>query len=79
MPNGLKIRGRIVEQGLTLGKVAEMMGMSQPTLSQKIFGQRNMHLEEADRLGKLLGIPQEEYNDYFFAGMVHDAPNDDSG
>ena len=40
MINSRKIRGRIYEQGYTIGKIAKHLGISPYTAGQKIAGNR---------------------------------------
>lgn len=64
--NANKVKGRLVELGMTQQEAATALGMTQPTLSQKINNLRAMDLEDVERLGNLLGITVSEYGDYFF-------------
>lgn len=66
MVNGNKIKGRIVELGKTQYEVASLMGISQPTLSQKISNQRPMYLQEIELLAKCLELSKQDILDYFF-------------
>lgn len=67
MVNSLKVKGRIVEQGTTISKLAAEMGLSAYSLGQKIGGKSIMTLDEADKLQNLLNIPDCEFKSYFFA------------
>ena len=67
MINTNKVKGRIVELGMTQQEIAEHLGLAQPTLSQKLNNLRAMDLEEAEKLSKILNIPNEEFGSYFFA------------
>ena len=66
MINANKIKGRLVELGLTQKDGAECLGISQPTFSQKVNNIRPMDLDEAEKLAELLQIPVTEYGIYFF-------------
>lgn len=61
-----KIKGRLVELGLTQKDVAKKLGITQPTASQKINNIRPMDLAEAEKLAELLCINAEEFQAYFF-------------
>ena len=67
MPNKNKIKARIVEKGLTIGKVAKIMGITPYTLGRKISNKVPMTLGEADRLQEILSISDEEYRSFFYA------------
>lgn len=66
MLNSNKIKGRLVELGLTQKDVADALNIAQPTASQKINNIRPMDLNEAERLAKLLKINESEFQLYFF-------------
>ena len=65
--NANKIRGRIVEMGMTQKQVAEEIGMSEKTFSIKMNNGK-FGLDEADRIIKVLKIEQPEK--YFFTNDV---------
>ena len=48
MVNTNKLKGRIVEQGLTIGSLAALIGISPSTLGRKIRNLSDMTLEEAE-------------------------------
>lgn len=62
-----KIKGRMVELGLTQATIAKELGLAQPTINQKINNIRPMDLEEAEKLSEILKISKEEFGLYFFA------------
>ena len=70
MPNTDKLKGRIVEKRLTIGKIAIDMGISAYILGQKILGKSPMTLGEARFLQKCLDIPDDELAIYFFTSEV---------
>lgn len=70
MVNANKIKGRIVELGMTYKDVAAELGLALPTISQKINNVRPMYLHEAEKLAKLLCIKAEDFTTYFFADYV---------
>ena len=67
MPNALAIKEKMREKNYTQATLAEKMGIATPTLSQKINGIRPMMLDEAERMAKLLEIPDDSFGVYFFA------------
>lgn len=66
MVNNNKLRGRIVEKGLSVGKVAEDIGLSASTLGRKLRGIADMTLREVEMLCHVLDIPKNEILTYFF-------------
>ncbi|HIT65844.1 MAG TPA: helix-turn-helix transcriptional regulator [Candidatus Merdisoma merdipullorum] len=66
MVNSNKIKGRLVELGLTQKDVSTALNIAQPTANQKINNVRPMDLNEAERLSELLKISPEEFREYFF-------------
>lgn len=66
MPNEKKIKARIVECGLTIGKISTEMNMCAYTLGRKISGKAIMSLPEAWQLMEILNIPDEDFKEYFF-------------
>lgn len=66
MLNTRKIKGRLVEFGLTQKDVANALGLAQATVSQKLNGVRPLYLEEAETLAGLLKIETGEFGQIFF-------------
>lgn len=66
--NANKVKGRIVELGLTQKDVSVALGVAQPTINQKINNIRPMDLNEAEKLADLLKIKPEDFASYFFSG-----------
>lgn len=66
MINSRKIKGRMAELEITQKRLAEIMGMSQATVSQKINNYRPMDLDEAEIMCRALQIEQKEFSEYFF-------------
>lgn len=66
MVNSNKIKGRLVELGLTQKDVSVALNIAQATANQKINNVRPMDLEEAECLSKLLKIGPENFCEYFF-------------
>jgi len=63
--NTAKIKGRIVEKGLTIQAIAPKIPCSAYTLGQKIGNESPMNLEEAMVLVEELNITKEEFADFF--------------
>jgi inhibitor of KinA sporulation pathway (predicted exonuclease) len=72
MINTLKIKGRLVEMGLTQKNIADkdVWGCALPTVSQKLNGVRPVCLDEADALARLLKLSQQEYYEFFFGNRI---------
>ena len=66
MINANKIKGRLVELGLTQKDGAQALNIAQATFSQKINNIRPMDLDEAEKLAALLRIDGADYGSYFF-------------
>ncbi len=66
MVNTNKLRGKIVEQGLTFGRLAQMIGVSPSTLGRKIRNVSDMTLEEVELIRDSLNIPPNRIMEYFF-------------
>jgi transcriptional regulator with XRE-family HTH domain len=65
--NYLKLRGRIREKGYTQRDVANAIGKTTGTLSDKLNNKATFTMKEVDDICKLLDIPNEEIGNYFFA------------
>lgn len=70
MINSAKIKGRMVELGITQKDMAEYLGIAAPTVSQKLNNVRPMDLVEAERIAEMLKIPDNEFGKYFFSNDV---------
>lgn len=68
--NSNKIKGRMVELGITQKEMAEKMGLAAPTISQKINNVRPMDLIEAEKIAEILRITENEFGEYFFCRDV---------
>ncbi len=66
MVNSLKLKSRLVEIGITQNELAKNLGLSAPTISQKINNLRPMNLEEAEKICEYLKIKDKDFSKYFF-------------
>ena len=66
MINTNRIKGRMKEKEITQAAVAEYLGISQPTVNQKLNNVRALNLDEAEKLTILLDIDIGEFGKYFF-------------
>lgn len=65
-----KLRGKIVEKFGTQGAFAKALGVSERTLSLKINGKIYFAQDEISKSCELLGIPDDNVQDYFFTLKV---------
>ena len=56
MTNTTQIRAYIESQGLKLGHVARVLGISSSALHQKLNDESDFKVSEADRLSAMLGL-----------------------
>lgn len=66
MVNANKLKGRIVELGLTQKDIAKALSIALPTASQKINNVRAMDINEAFKIAEVLKIPDDSFREYFF-------------
>jgi transcriptional regulator with XRE-family HTH domain len=55
----IRLRWAREQAGLSQGQVAHRMGMHRPTISQIEAGERNVRIDELDRLAELYGVSRE--------------------
>lgn len=71
MVNTAKLRGKIVENGLTLEKVARAINLDKSTISRKMNKNGDdFTIKQADDLVKLLHLTAEEATSIFFNQFV---------
>ena len=70
MTNTIQLRTYIDHQGIKLGHIASVLGMSSSTLRQKLNNEREFKVSEAERLAALLELTRDERDACFF-GLVH--------
>lgn len=56
MLDAKKLKGKIVEAGMTQGELAKKIGISQNTLTRKLTGRRDFTVGEIDRICAALHI-----------------------
>ena len=61
-----QIRAYIESQGLKLGHVARVLGISSSALHQKLNDESDFKVSEADRLSAMLGLTMEQRDACFF-------------
>ena len=73
MVNSAKLRGKIVENGLTLEKVAKAINLNKSTISRKMNKNGDdFTIKQADDIVKLLNLTAEEATSIFFSQFVSD-------
>jgi predicted transcriptional regulator len=64
-----KLKGKIVEKGLTIGKLASMIGINRSTLYRKLNAS-TLTVKEVNLIVKALELSREEAIDIFFTHKV---------
>ena len=71
MVNVLKLKGKIVEKGLSIGKLAKKMNMDRATLYRRINNNGDSFtIKEANQMCKELDLSNEEVTAIFFSHYV---------
>ena len=77
--DALKLKGRIIEKGLTMGAVTESLGIARSTLWRKMNSEL-LTIEEVEKLISILELTPEESMEIFFnnsCGNATDNYNED--
>lgn len=70
MLDSLKLKGKIIEKGFTIEKVAENIGMNKSTMSRKLNNNSDFTIKQADALVKLLDLNLDEAMSIFFNQFI---------
>jgi transcriptional regulator with XRE-family HTH domain len=70
MTNREKLKGKIVENGLTQEQLAEILGIRIATLNYKVNNKSEFKASEIKKLAEVLHLTDEEVNTIFFADKV---------
>lgn len=71
MVNINKLKGKIVERGLTVEKLADTLGMDKSTLYRKINSSGDsISIKEADAIARALRLSLDDVNGIFFSQYV---------
>ena len=71
MINTQKLKGKIIEKGLNISKLAEKLDINKATLYRKLKGNgENISIKEANLIVKELNLTPEEANLIFFDNYV---------
>lgn len=67
MTNSLKLKGRIIEKGYTLARLAKKIGISYQSMSYKVNNKREFNQTEISAICSALDIEDDKRSAYFFA------------
>lgn len=71
MVNVMKLKGCIVERGLTLGKLSEITNIERSCLYRRMAGNgKDFTIEEATAISEALKLSGSEVNEIFFARTI---------
>lgn len=71
MVNINKLRGKIVENGLSVKDLADKLEMDRSTLYRKMNSEGDtMTISDAEKISKILDLSLEEVNSIFFSEFV---------
>lgn len=70
MINNAKLKGLMAERGLTVVALAQMLGVSRQSASEKVNGKVRITLTEAQTIAKALNMSKEERDTIFFTDFV---------
>lgn len=67
-----KLKAKVVERGLTVGEVAEQLGINRSTLYRKMRDQtgKSFTVKEVQHLSTILQLTTTEIQDIFYGGDV---------
>lgn len=65
-----KLRGKIIEKFGSQSAFAKVFGVSENTFSQKMNNKVRFNTDDMVRIVRMLDIPENEINDYFFTSKV---------
>lgn len=68
--NSELLKNRAKELGVRQQDIADALGLKQSSLNLKLNNRRPMSLEEAEIIAGMLGIGDDAFASYFFAGSV---------
>ena len=71
MVNVLMLKGKVIEKGYTLEKVAESIGIDRSTMSRKLGNAgEDFTIKQADGIVSLLGLTPSEATSIFFSQFI---------
>lgn len=79
MTNTKEFKIALLRKGITAGELAEMIGMSRPSLSYKINNQRMFTVTEISKISEILGLSLIEKERIFFDNEVAKISTEEEG
>lgn len=73
MINTRKFKSKMIEKGHNYQTLAPIVSLTAYTLGQKIANKKKLTLEEANSLGKELGITDTEFREIFLQNELQNA------
>lgn len=71
MVNVNKLKGKIIENGMNVSDLAEIMGIDTSTLYRKLSRNgENISIKEADKISKVLKLTPAEASSIFFSQYI---------
>ena len=70
MVNANKLKGKIVECGLTIESLAEKIGINKATMYRKLANPESLSVREVNLIAKELSMTSHEINAIFFNWIV---------
>lgn len=70
MVNYAKLRGLMAERGMEINKLAEILGVSRQTASNKVNGKTGISITDAIQIAEALNMTSEERDMIFFSACV---------
>lgn len=77
MVNTKEIKKRMIDYDLTNAQLADEVGVSVPYMSSVINGKRTLTLHVAEKIQKVLEIPNELFGYYFLRGKEEQKGTED--
>lgn len=70
MVNILKLKGKIVEKGFNVERLAESTEVSKHVLYQRLKKSEDFTVKEVVAIANVLDLSSEELNDIFFSNII---------
>lgn len=71
MVNINKLRGKMVECGITVEELAKLMGIDRATLYRRFNSEgKELSIKEVDSIVRILKLSKKDANDIFFSQFV---------
>lgn len=67
MINANKLKGKIVECGLSVEKMAKQLGVEASTVYRKMNGESEFTVGEVSKIAAILGLSDDDLTSIFFA------------